>query len=135
MQQDRWIEENFINNGGFIENTDLRLKIGNVYSLIDLCKNKLSALKEKSDKTYEKYLDYYDGSNLIKSVEKYFADKDFIAYNSLLSGTNGDLKYYIANIKELTAQIIKMSNADEKALNEMRESSKKILETLTKERE
>lgn len=135
MQQDRWIEENFINNGGFIENTDLRLKIGNVYSLIDLCKNKLSALKEKSDKTYEKYLDYYDGSNLIKSVEKYFADKDFIAYNSLLRETNGDLKYYIANIKELTAQIIKMSNADEKALNEMRESSKKILETLTKERE
>ena len=39
MQQDRWIEENFITNGGFIENTDLRLKIGNVYSLIDLCKN------------------------------------------------------------------------------------------------
>ena len=135
MQQDRWIEENFINNGGFIENTDLRLKIGNVYSLIDLCKNKLSALKEKSDKTYEKYLDYYDGSNLIKSAEKYFTDKDFIAYNSLLRDTNGDLKYYIANIKELTAQIIKMSNADEKALNEMRESSKKILETLTKERE
>ena len=54
---------------------------------------------------------------------------------ALLRGTNGDLKYYIANIKELTAQIIKMSNADEKALNEMRESSKKILETLTKERE
>ena len=46
MQQDRWIEENFITNGGFIENTDLRLKIGNVYSLIDLCKNKIVAMKE-----------------------------------------------------------------------------------------
>ena len=135
MQQDRWIEENFINNGGFIENTDLRLKIGNVYSLIDLCKNKLAALKEKSDKSYEKYLDYYDDSNKQKALAKYGSDKDFIAYNSLLSETNNDLKYYIANIKELTAQIIKMSNADEKALNEMRESSKKILETLTKERE
>ncbi|MBQ1884487.1 MAG: hypothetical protein II165_05655, partial [Bacteroidales bacterium] len=56
QQQDRWIEENFITNGGFIEDADLRLKIGNVYSLIELCKNRFNQLKESSNKAYDKYL-------------------------------------------------------------------------------
>lgn len=134
MQQDRWIEENFITNGSFIENTDLRLKIGNVYSLIDLAKNKFLKLKDLSDKAYEKYLNYLVNENGPNAWEKIWSDKDFLNYCSAVLSTNADIDSYIANIKELNGNILKIANADEKSLNEMRESSKKILETLTKEK-
>ena len=135
MQQDRWIEENFITNGGFIENTDLRLKIGNVYSLIDLAKSKFLLLKDASEKATAKYIDYIAKETKFDSVwKKLWKDKDFLNYYAHLSSTNEDIKSYLENIKELTTQIIQMSNADEKALNEMRESSKKIIETLSKSR-
>jgi len=134
MQQDRWIEENFITNGSFIENTDLRLKIGNVYSLIDLAKSKFLKLKGLSDKAYEKYLNYLVNENNQKAWEKTWTDKDFLNYYSAILTTNADIDSYIANIKELNGNILKISKADEKALNEMRQSSKKILETLTKEK-
>ena len=134
MQQDRWIEENFISNGGFIENTDLRLKIGNVYSLIDLCKNNVIRLKSLADKAYEKYLSIAVSEKPEKAFSKILADKDFVNYSMAVSEVNDNLKQYLAIIKDLNAEIIKMSNADEKALNEMREASKKIQETINKER-
>ncbi|MBP5368548.1 MAG: hypothetical protein J6Z01_08880, partial [Bacteroidales bacterium] len=74
QQQDRWIEENFITNGGFIEDADLRLKIGNVYSLIDLCKNSFANLKSISDKAYDKYLDIYVNEDSNKAFDKLITD-------------------------------------------------------------
>ena len=128
MQQDRWIEENFITNGGFIENTDLRLKIGNVYSLIDLCKNKTLAMKESGKAYLEKYADcllkYQDAP--MKGAETFMLSKDFLTYYAQLSGTNAEIKTSLEIIKDLTAEIIKMSDADQGELNKMRESSKRI---------
>ena len=137
MQQDRWIEENFITNGGFIENTDLRLKIGNVYSLIDLCKNKITSMKAESVKMTEKYLSYYveySGKNALEGAGRLMQDKDFINYYAKVSMTNDDIKTSIAIIKDLSAEIIQMSDADQDELNKMRESSKKINDIITREK-
>ena len=136
MQQDRWIEENFITNGGFIENTDLRLKIGNVYSLIDLCKNKIISMKAAGDKMTEKYLAYYvEYSNKqTEGAAKLMQDKDFINYYAQLSFANDDVKTSLEIIKDLTAEIIKLSDADQTELNKMRESSKKINDIINKKR-
>ncbi len=137
MQQDRWIEENFIANGNFIENTDLRLKIGNVYSLIDLAKANCMKLSELSSKASDKYLEYSvsnsgnDGQIFVKTIQ----DKDYLSYAKELENTKTNLACYLTNIQDLNAEIVKMSKADEKALNEMREASKKINETISKGRE
>jgi len=136
MQQDRWIEENFITNGGFIENTDLRLKIGNVYSLIDLCKNKIVTTKDAGTKMTEKYLAYVvEYSNKqTEGAAKLMQDKDFINYYAKLTMSNDDVKTSLAIIKDLTAEIIKLSDADQNELNKMRESSKKINDIINKKR-
>ena len=133
-QQDRWIEENFISNGGFIENTDLRLKIGNVYSLVDLCRSNVTELKASADKAYEKYLEYYSIENDTKAFEKFMDDKTIQNYTQNLYMMHSNVNYYLANMKDLIDEIIKMSNADEEALKEMRISSKKINDLLNKER-
>lgn len=130
-QQDRWIEENFITNGNFIENTDLRLKIGTVYSIIDLCKNEINSLKSEAEAQYNKHLDrYFDDTNTC--VDKTTNDSYFSRYIVKLAGTNEILKMYIAQIKDLNSEILKLSNADEKELNKMRESSKKINDMINK---
>jgi len=136
MQQDRWIEENFITNGGFIENTDLRLKIGNVYSLIDLCKNKIVAMKESGKIYLEKYADCYIKyqDDKMKGAQKFMMSKDFLTYYAQLTGSNGDIQSSLTIIKELSAEIIKMSDADQDELNKMRESSKKINDIITREK-
>lgn len=137
MQQDRWIEENFITNGGFIENTDLRLKIGNVYSIIDLCKNKIIAMKEPSVKMTEKYLSYYveyDGDKALLGAGKLMQDKDFVNYYAKVSLTNDDIQTSLEIIRDLTAEIIKLSDADQDELNKMRESSKKINDLINKKK-
>lgn len=134
-QQDRWIEENFITNGGFIEDADLRLKIGNVYSLIDLCKNTFAESREKANKAYERYLDIYVNGDEKKAFEKLLTDKDFMSYLSNLKDAKYDITQWLANIEDLTKEIIKMANADEKQLNEMRQSSKKILDLMSKSHE
>lgn len=130
-QQDRWIEENFITNGNFIENTDLRLKIGTVYSIIDLCKNEINSLKSEAEAQYNKHLDrYFDDTNTC--VDKTTNDSYFSRYIVKLASTNEILKMYIAQIKDLNSEILKLSNADEKELNKMRESSKKINDMINK---
>ena len=137
MQQDRWIEENFITNGGFIENTDLRLKIGNVYSVIDLCKSKTLSLRDASIKLIDKYAGYYLEYYERKAVgaEKMRIDKDFLNYASQLTEVNSSIKSCLSIIKELTAEIISMSDADEDELNKMRESSKKINDIINRNKE
>ena len=136
MQQDRWIEENFITNGGFIENTDLRLKIGNVYSLIDLCKSKILAMKESgkvfTEKYAEVYIKYQDDQ--LTGAKKFMQSKDLLTYYAQLTTTNSDVQSSIAIIKDLTNEIIQMSDADQDELNKMRESSKKITEIIIKNR-
>ncbi|MCR5454985.1 MAG: hypothetical protein K6F33_08375 [Bacteroidales bacterium] len=137
MQQDRWIEENFITNGGFIEDTDLRLKIGNVYSVIDLSKNKLIATKNAATRVTDKYLSYlikYQ-DDPIEAASHWMKDKDFLQFYSILVSNNYDVKNFLAIIKELNAEIIKLSNADETELNKMRESSKKINDIINKDRD
>ena len=136
MQQDRWIEENFITNGGFIENTDLRLKIGNVYSLIDLCKSKIVAMKESGKIYLEKYADIYIKyqDDKMKGAQKFMMSKDFLTYYALLTTTNSDVESSIAIIKDLTNEIISMSDADQDELNKMRESSKRINDIIIKNR-
>ncbi|MBR6279268.1 MAG: hypothetical protein IKR41_11035 [Bacteroidales bacterium] len=135
MQQDRWIEENFINNGGFIEDTDLRLKIGNVYSLVDLCKNNIVKLRNSTEKAYDRYLYYFINEKPENAFSKLINDKDLINYRETVREVYYNLDEYITIIKDLNAEIIKKSNADEKALNEQRESSKKILEIINKARQ
>ena len=136
MQQDRWIEENFITNGGFIENTDLRLKIGNVYSLIELCKSKILAMKESgkvfTEKYAEVYIKYQDDQ--LTGAKKFMQSKDLLTYYAQLTTTNSDVQSSIAIIKDLTNEIIQMSDADQDELNKMRESSKKITEIIIKNR-
>ena len=134
MQQDRWIEENFISNGGFIENTELRLKIGNVYSLVDLCRNNVTELKASADKAYEKYLGYYSIENDNKAFEKFMDDKTIQNYIGTLYMMHDNITYYLANMKDLIQEIILMSDADEESLNAMRQSSKKINDLLNKQR-
>jgi uncharacterized membrane-anchored protein YhcB (DUF1043 family) len=136
MQQDRWIEENFITNGGFIENTDLRLKVGNVYSLIDLCKSKILAMKRDGKNFTEKYADIYIKyqDDKLAGAKSFVQTKDFLTYYALLTNTNTDIKNSIAIIKDLTTEIIQMSDADQEELNKMRESSKRINDIITKER-
>jgi hypothetical protein len=136
MQQDRWIEENFITNGGFIENTDLRLKIGNVYSLIDLCKSKIVAMKESGKVFTEKYAEVYIKyqNDPLVGAKNFMQTKDFLTYYAQLSTTNVDVQSSIAIIKDLTDEIIKMSDADQDELNKMRESSKKINDIILKNR-
>ncbi|MBO7440184.1 MAG: hypothetical protein J6T96_03440 [Bacteroidales bacterium] len=136
MQQDRWIEENFITNGGFIENTDLRLKIGNVYSLIDLCKSKIVAMKESGKIYLEKYADIYIKyqDDKMKGAQKFMMSKDFLTYYAQLTTTNSDVESSIAIIKDLTNEIISMSDADQDELNKMRESSKRINDIIIKNR-
>ena len=133
-QQDRWIEENFITNGGFIEDADLRLKIGNVYSLIDLCKNRFTQLKESSNKAYDKYLNIYVNEDPKKAFNKVIFDKEFLAYGNNLGVANFDIADWLVSIEELTKEIIKISNADEKQLNDMRQASKKILDKISQAR-
>ena len=136
-QQDRWIEENFITNGGFIENTDLRLKIGNVYSLIDLCKNKIVAMKESGKVFMEKYAECYIKYQNDKETgaKEFILSKDFLTYYAQLSGSNEDIKTSLVIIKDLTDEIIKLSDADQEELNKMRESSKKINEIINKRKQ
>jgi hypothetical protein len=136
MQQDRWIEENFITNGGFIENTDLRLKIGNVYSLIELCKSKIVAMKESGKVFTEKYAEVYIKyqNDPLVGAKNFMQTKDFLTYYAQLSTTNVDVQSSIAIIKDLTDEIIKMSDADQDELNKMRESSKKINDIILKNR-
>ena len=136
MQQDRWIEENFITNGGFIENTDLRLKIGNVYSLIDLCKSKILAMKESSKLFTEKYAEVYIKyqDDQLTGAKKFMQSKDLLTYYAQLTTTNSDVQSSIAIIKDLTNEIIQMSDADQDELNKMRESSKKINDIITREK-
>lgn len=133
-QQDRWIEENFITNGGFIEDADLRLKIGNVYSLIDLCKNRFNQLKESSNKAYDRYLNIYVNEDPKEAFDKVIFDKEFLAYGSNLGVANLDIADWLVSIEELTKEIIKISNADEKQLNDMRQASKKILDKISQAR-
>lgn len=136
MQQDRWIEENFITNGGFIENTDLRLKIGNVYSLIELCKSKIIAMKESGKVFTEKYAEVYVKyqNDKLAGAKNFMQSKDLLTYYAQLSTTNNDVQSSIAIIKDLTNEIIQMSDADQDELNKMRESSKKINEIIIKNR-
>lgn len=134
-QQDRWIEENFITNGGFIEDADLRLKIGNVYSLIDLCKNTFVEVRDKANKASDKYLDILVNTDEKKALDKLLSDKEFMSYVTSVSGANRDITEWLTNIDDLTKEIIKMANADEKQLNDMRQSSKKILDLMSKGRE
>ncbi len=133
-QQDRWIEENFITNGGFIENTDIRLKVGNVYSLIDLCKNKIVAMKESGKVYLEKYADCYlkYQNDKEEGAKKFVMTKDFLTYYAQLTTSNDEIKTSLEIIKELTAEIIQLSDADEDELNKMRESSKKINDLINK---
>lgn len=135
QQQDRWIEENFITNGGFIEDADLRLKIGNVYSLIDLCKNSFANLKSVSDKAYDKYLDIYVNEDSNKAFDKLITDKEFMAYSTAVSECKYNVDVWLKSIDDLTQEIVKIANADEKQLNDMRQSSKKILDMISKSRE
>lgn len=135
QQQDRWIEENFITNGGFIEDADLRLKIGNVYSLIDLCKNSFAHLKTVSDKAYDKYVDIYVNEDSKNAFDKLLTDKEFMAYSSAITETKYNVDTWLKSIDELTQEIVKIANADEKQLNDMRQSSKKILDMISKSRE
>ena len=136
MQQDRWIEENFITNGGFIENTDLRLKIGNVYSLIELCKSKIIAMKESGKVFTEKYAEVYVKyqNDMLAGAKNFIQSKDLLTYYAQLTTTNSDVQSSIAIIKDLTNEIIQMSDADQDELNKMRESSKKINEIIIKNR-
>lgn len=136
MQQDRWIEENFITNGGFIENTDLRLKIGNVYSLIELCKSKIIAMKESGKVFTEKYAEVYVKyqNDMLAGAKNFIQSKDLLTYYAQLTTTNSDVQSSIAIIKGLTNEIIQMSDADQDELNKMRESSKKINEIIIKNR-
>jgi hypothetical protein len=60
--------------------------------------------------------------------------KDFLTYYAQLSTTNVDVQSSIAIIKDLTDEIIKMSDADQDELNKMRESSKKINDIILKNR-
>ena len=116
-QQDRWIEENFITNGGFIEDADLRLKIGNVYSLIDLCKHSFVDLKEYSNKAYDKYLQFYVNEKPQDALEKIISNQECLAYISKIHYSNAQLDEWIQNIADLNTEIIKMAKADEKQLN------------------
>ena len=134
MQQDRWIEENFITNGGFIEGTDLRLKIGSVYSMIDLCRKEIESLKRDAEKNYGNHLNNYFNDTKT-CIEKTRNDNYYSRYIVKLAGANANVKMYLDVIKELNAEIIKISNADQTELNKMRESSKKINEIINKERD
>ena len=51
-----------------------------------------------------------------------------------MSGVNDNIKSCLTIIKELTDEIISMSDADQDELNKMRESSKRITDIITKER-
>ena len=133
-QQDKWIEENFITNGGFIEDTDLRLKIGSVYSMIDLCRKEIESLKRDAEKNYGNHLNNYFNDTKT-CIEKTRNDNYYSRYIVKLAGANANVKMYLDVIKELNAEIIKISNADQTELNKMRESSKKINEIINKERD
>lgn len=132
-QQDKWIEENFITNGNFIENTDLRLKIGSVYSTINLCQKDIEALKQEAEKEYGAHLDRYIDDKT-HCIETTLNDNHFLRYYVKLGTTNEQIKQYLGIIKDLNAEIIKISDADQEELQKMRESSKRINEILNKER-
>lgn len=132
--QDRWIEENFIANGNFIEDTDLRLKIGNVYSTIELARNVLNELRTAAVPELDKYTNRYI-DNEKTCINKTIEDKSFTNYIEKLSSANYKVKTYIAIIKDLNADILKISKADENELNKMRESSKKINDLINKKEE
>lgn len=139
QQQDRWIEENFISNGGFIEDNDVRLKIGSVYSVVDLCKAKFAELKAGSDPHYSKYIERYldDPAQAFESTV--VTDKSFQAYYVNTYVIEGQLDAYLGIIKDLNQEIYKMTidghDDLKKELDAMRASSNKINEVMTKNQE
>ncbi len=132
--QDRWIEENFISNGNFIEDTDLRLKIGSVYSTIELVRNTLNELKDVATPEMNKYMSRYI-ENDQTCIAKTGQDKTFSNYVAKLNIANDNVKTYLAIIKDLNADILKISKADANELAKMRESSKKINDLINKKTE
>jgi len=131
IHKDRWIEENFITNGSFIEDADLRLQIGSVYSFVDICKQKILDINTESEAVYKNYLAFY-ADNEKTAVKKIVDSKLFLNYILKLTSLKVDLQSYLNSIHEINQTILKNSNANQEDIQKMRESSKKINDILYK---
>ena len=80
-------------------------------------------------------MDIYVNEDSKNAFDKLLTDKEFMAYSSAITETKYNIDTWLKSIDDLTQEIVKIANADEKQLNDMRQSSKKILDMISKSRE
>ncbi|MCQ2973885.1 MAG: hypothetical protein MJ211_03660 [Bacteroidales bacterium] len=131
VQYDRWIEENFITKGEFIDNTDLRLKIGQVYSYKDLSKVEIEAFNKIRLVQYEKYFDK-DCEGVKNPIIEIMQDKSFNKFLLAAYSLQANIDSYLKIMTSELDEIKKIADIPEEEMKSLRESATKLENVVNK---